>query len=100
MASQVGSLGTTDIKPEMLSGVQTGNGTPHDKYNIRGIAHARINRKDNIFMQRGLGHIFTWILEGGQGTCKKSRPYPGQAYTTLVVLVGISQPKSSSRFLF
>ena len=25
----------------MLSGVQTGNGTPHDKHNIRGIAHAR-----------------------------------------------------------
>ena len=23
---------TTDIIPEMLSGVQTGNGTPHDKY--------------------------------------------------------------------
>ena len=34
------SHGTTDIKPEMLSGVQTGNGTPHDKYNIRGIARA------------------------------------------------------------
>ena len=43
---------TTDIKPEMLSGVQTGNGTPHDKHNIRGIAHVRTNRKDNIFMQR------------------------------------------------
>ena len=24
----------------------------HDKYNIRGIAHARTNRKGNIFMQR------------------------------------------------
>ena len=28
------SHGTTDIKLEMLSGVQTGNGTPHDKYNV------------------------------------------------------------------
>ena len=27
---------------------------PHDKYNIRGIAHARTNRKDDIFMQRRL----------------------------------------------
>ena len=54
MTSQVGSHGTTDIKPEMLSGVQTGKGTPHDKYNIRGIAHARRNRKDDIFMQRRL----------------------------------------------
>ena len=38
----------------MLPGVQTGNGTPHDEYDIRGIAHARTNRKDNIFMQRQL----------------------------------------------
>ena len=54
MTSHLNSHGTTDIKPEMLSGVQTGNGTPHDKYNIRGIAHARTNRKDDIFMQRRL----------------------------------------------
>ena len=33
---------------EMLLGVQTGNGTPHDKYNLRGIAHAHTNRKDNL----------------------------------------------------
>ena len=45
---------TTDIKPEMLSGVQNGNGTPHDKYNVRDIAHARTNRKERIFMQRRL----------------------------------------------
>ena len=43
----------------MLSGVQTGNGTPHDKYNIRGIAHVRTNRKDDIFMQRRLVQNFT-----------------------------------------
>ena len=53
----------------MLSGVQTSNGTPHDKYNIRGIAHARTNRKDDIFMQRQLMQNFTFILESGQGTC-------------------------------
>ena len=41
---------TTDIKPEMFSGVQTGNGTQQDKYNIHDIAHARTNRKDDIFM--------------------------------------------------
>ena len=28
--------------------------TPHDKYNIRGIALARTNRKDDIRMQRRL----------------------------------------------
>ena len=54
MTSHLNSHRTTDIKPEMLSGVQTGNGTPHDKYNIRGIAHAQTNRKDDIFMQRRL----------------------------------------------
>ena len=39
MTSHLDSHRTTDIKPEMLSGVQTGNGTPHDKYNICSIAH-------------------------------------------------------------
>ena len=52
----------------MLSGVQTGNGTPHDKYDIRGIAHARTNRQNDIFMQRRLAQNFPFILEGGQGT--------------------------------
>ena len=69
MTSHLNSHRTTDIKPEMLSGVQTGNGSPHDKYNIRGFAHARTNRKDNIFMQRRLVQNFTFILEWGQGTC-------------------------------
>ena len=36
----------------MLSGVQTGNGTSHDRYNIHSIAHTRTNRKDDIFIQR------------------------------------------------
>ena len=72
MTSHLDSHRTTDIKPEMLSGVQTGNGTPHDKYNTRGIAHVRKNRKDDIFMHRGLGQIKT---------------VPGWACTTLVVLV-------------
>ena len=52
MTSHLNSHGTTDIKPKMLSGVE--NGTPHDKYDIRGIAHAYTNRKDDIFMQRRL----------------------------------------------
>ena len=52
----------------MISGVQTGNGTPHDKYNIRRIAHARTNRKDDIFMERQLVQNFTYVMEWGQGT--------------------------------
>ena len=67
MTSHCDSHTTTDIKPEMLSGVKTGNGAPRDKYNIRGIAHKRTNRKDDIFMQRRLVQSFTYILEGGEG---------------------------------
>ena len=70
MTSHLNSHGTTDIKPEMLSGVQTENGTPHDKYNIRCIAHVRTNRKDDIFMQRRLVQIFICILEWGKGLVK------------------------------
>ena len=70
MTSHLDSHGTTVMKPEMLSGVQTGNGTAHAKYNIRGIAHAGTNRKDDILMQRRLVQNFTYtILERGQGTC-------------------------------
>ena len=54
MTSQRDSHTKTDVKPEIIPGVQTGNGIPHDKYNIRGIAHVRTNRKDDIFMQRRL----------------------------------------------
>ena len=54
MTSHLEGHTTTDVKLDMLSGVQTGNGIPHDRYNIRGIAHARTNRKDDIFMQRRL----------------------------------------------
>ena len=53
----------------MLSGVQTGNGSPHDTFNIRGIVRVRTNRKDDIFMQRQLAQNFAFILEWGQGTC-------------------------------
>ena len=69
MTSHLDSHRATDIKPEMLSGVQTGNGAPHYKYNIRGIANVRTNRKDDICLQRRLVQNFTFILEWGQGTC-------------------------------
>ena len=54
MTSHLDSHTTTDVKPEMIPGVLTGNGIPHDEYNIRGIVHKCTNRKDNIFMQRRL----------------------------------------------
>ena len=69
MTSHSDSHTITDIKPEIIPGGQTGNGIPHDKYNIRGIAHVCTNRKDNIFMQGRLVQSFKYILEWGQGTC-------------------------------
>ena len=66
MTSHLDSHTTTDVKPDKLSGVQTGNGIPHDRYNIRGIAHVRTNRKDDTFVQRRLGQIFIFILEWGK----------------------------------
>ena len=71
MTSHLNSHLTTNIKLEMLSGVQTGNGTPHDKYNIRGIAHAQTNRKDDIFMQRRL--VQNIYIGVGQGTCSLTK---------------------------
>ena len=68
MTSHLDSHRTTDIKTEMLSGVQTGNGIPYDRYNIRGIAHVCTNRKSDIFMQRRQGQIFTWSW--GKGLVK------------------------------
>ena len=44
-------------------------------------------QKDDIFMQRRLGQIFTCLLKWGQGSCKKSKPFPARAYKSLVVLV-------------
>ena len=58
--------------------------------NVLGFAHALSYIKDDIFMQRRLGQIFTYILKWGQMTCKKSIPYPARAYTTLVVLVSFN----------
>ena len=40
MTSHRDSHTITDVKPEMIPGVQTGNGIPHDKYNIRGILYS------------------------------------------------------------
>ena len=57
----------------MLSDVQNGYVIPHDIHNIRGTAHVRTNRKDNIFMQKRLVLSFSYILEWGQGTCTSTK---------------------------
>ena len=54
MTSHRDSHTITDVKPEIIPGVQTGNGMPHDKYNICSIDRVCTNRKDDIFRQRRL----------------------------------------------
>ena len=43
MTFYIDSHTTTDVIPDMSSGVQTENRIPHDRYDIRGIAHAHTN---------------------------------------------------------
>ena len=61
MISHHDSHGTTDIKPEMLSGVQTGNGTPHDKYNIRGIARAHKQKRRHFHAKTTSAKLYIYI---------------------------------------
>ena len=68
MTSHLDSHGTTDIKPEMLSGVQTRNGIQLDEYGIHGILHVHAYRQDDIFMQRQLLQSFTYIFFAKDGT--------------------------------
>ena len=79
-----------------ISGVQTGNGTPHDKYNIRGIAHVRTNRKDDIFMKSAKLHIYVGF---GQRDL-----YIDEAHTALdifcfVAFFSVTPPHDPSRIL-
>ena len=75
----------------MLSGVQTGNRIPHDRYNIRGIANVHTNREDKIFMQRRLGQIFICLLEWGKGLVKiKTVPDPSLHNFSCACFVTIS----------
>ena len=67
---------TTDVKPDMLSCVQTGNGIPHDKFDVCAIAHVRTNRKDDIFHAK-TSRTNLCILEWGKGLVKnqdRTRP--------------------------
>ena len=66
MTSPLNSHRTTDIKPEMLLGVQTGNGPPHDKYNIRGIAHARTNREEHFHAKTTSAKLYIYIGVGSR----------------------------------
>ena len=83
MTSHLDSQTTTDIKPKILLGVQCQNVNPHDKHNICGTGHAGTNRKDDIFMQRGLVQSFTYIMEWVQGTCTLTKRTRRWTYSAL-----------------
>ena len=88
MTSQVGSHGTTDIKPEMLSGVQTRNGIQHVEHHICCIAHVHAYRKDNLFMQRlqllSVAPPLSDLKEKNQIHQKKI-PHAGIAYSVCTI---------------
>ena len=67
MACHPDSHRTTDVKPDTLWGVETGN--------------SRTNRKDDIFMQRRLVQNFTFILEWGKGTFSLTKHTQCWAYS-------------------
>ena len=52
---------------KIIPGIQTGNGIPLREYIIRGIAHARRNRKGDIFMKRRLVKTLYIYWSGGKG---------------------------------
>ena len=52
MTSHRNSNTATDVKPEMIPCVKTGNEIEHKKYDVRGIAQARTDRNNHILMQR------------------------------------------------
>ena len=45
MTSHLDSHTTTDVQPDLLSGVQTRNGIPHDRYNVRSIPMCTLTEK-------------------------------------------------------
>merc|ERR1711954_281417 len=99
MTSHLDSHTINDVKPEMLSGVQSGNRIRHDEYNVRGIAHARAYIKDNIFMQTRLVQALNVLESGGkrlkgQSFVQKEQPFrnsnidktfPAEAYSCMQV---------------
>ena len=81
MTLYLNSHSTTDLKPEILSAVLTGNRISHDQRNVCSIMHVHVCRKGDIYRQRRLNHSKV------RGGIAFRRVYPARVYTTLVVLV-------------
>ena len=81
MTSHRDSETITDVKPEIIPGVQTGNGIPHDRYNIRGIAHcpcAHKQKRGHFHAKTTSAKLFIYIGLGARDL------YMDEAHTSLV----------------
>ena len=77
MTSHLDSHKTTDIKPEMLSGVQTGNGTPHGKYDICDIAQAHKQKSRHFHAKTASAKLYIYNGVGARDL------YINEAHTAL-----------------
>ena len=66
MTSHLKSHRTTDIKPELLSGVQYGNGTPHDIYNIRRCPCANKQKRQHFHAKTTSAKLYSYIGVGSR----------------------------------
>ena len=64
--SDLDSHTTNDVKPEILSGVKTRNRVPHDEYNVRGIAHACIQKRRHFHEKATSAKLYIYIVVGAR----------------------------------
>ena len=80
MTSNLDSHRTTDIKPEMLSGVQTGNGTPHVIKYTRHCPCAHIQKRRHFHAMTINAKLYIYIGVGARNL------YIDDAHTALDIL--------------
>ena len=66
MTSHLDSHTTTDDKPDNLSDVKTGNGIPHDTYNVRGIAYAHKQKRRHFHEKTTRANHYMYIVGGAK----------------------------------
>ena len=85
MTSYLNSHRTTGIKPEMLSGVPTGNGTPRDKYDItRNCLCAHKQKRRHFHAKTTSAKLYVYIGVGSRDL------FIDEAHTTLGIFPVIS----------
>ena len=67
MTSHLDSHTTTDVRPEMLSGVRTRNGIPHDKYNTWHCPCVHKKKRQHFHTKATLAKLYIYIGVVGVG---------------------------------